>query len=359
MAREKGIVQEKIASVGTRIHRFRQHRRMTQGQLGLALGCKTAGSAKVTVAKIEGGMLPGSLRLGRIAEILRCSADILLSGTSRDLMEAIRCHVQPSHPLHGPSQGAFRVARSFLFVLIAQGKPSLNTELLEATNRLLYMAEHDEKACQRLFETGGEAGTDRLHQWLAAGDFRNLLEHLTRSGMDGAPPLGYKGYVRAQEFVRLVREHYVAPERPATSASGGTGEGRSGAPPLPALEVAVDALVVERPAAAGADPEYGLRVVATRRFAEGALLIRLSSDALRPLAKAGHLALTAGEERPPAAGEIVACWTRSRGFLCRRFSGREGAMALFAAVDPAQTDILRLPSDDIIAMRVVTGVLYE
>jgi transcriptional regulator with XRE-family HTH domain len=335
--------------IGYRIRSFRKLRRLTQEQLGKALGCSTSGSAKVTVAKIEQGLMPNCLRLGRIAEILKCSADILLSGSSRDLMEVIRCYVQPPARMRNPSLGAFRVARTFLFPAIGQGQAHPEADLVEAANRLFYLSDHDPQACQRLFEEEKKSCIGEANRLLAARDFRGLLQHLTRVGMGGAPPLGYRGYGFAQAMIRNICEHYIGPEFPA--------DARESAPPLPAIEMAAEALVLDRSPAG--EPEYGLQVIGRRQFPEGTLLIQLSGNALSPLAQARQLAVTAAEERQPVPDELVAVWTKKRGFLCLRFRSRDAAFVSFAGVRVEAAETLRIQAEEIIAMRVIVGVLYE
>jgi len=332
--------------VGDRIRLFRRERGLTQEELGLAIGASTPQSAKATVAKIEKGQIPGGLRLQRIAEALKCSADILLSGTSRELFEVIRYSVRPRGRLEGPPYSAFRVARIFLHFALVSGECTPESEFVETANRLFYLAERDPDVCRRLFALLPRGNPSQL---VANGNLRSLI----RSAMqqNGVDPSAYRGYSFAVDAIELVRQHYIPPGRPDLPASGDDAEA-AGTAPGSTLVAALEMRLLDY--AAGVPQEGGAKALPA-----GSAVVRIEGDSLEPLARHGQFAMVAGPDRLPREGDLVACWTRRRGLLFRRYVASSSESHTLFSVAPTAYEPLRLEANELVAMRVILGVLFE
>ncbi len=334
--------------VGQRIRFFRKERSLTQEQLGLEMGAGTALSAKATVAKIEKGQIPGGLRLQKIAEILRCSADILLSGTSRELFEVIRYTVRPLMPLAGPAYNAFRVGRIFLHFAIASRNDRPQSDFVETANRLFYLAENNPEACKRLFAVFPRGNPKYL---LASGDFRTLIRSVMQDG--GEDPAAYLGYDFAMQAIRMVKERYIRPHGLSLDEHSAH-----------ASESGIDSMATDGLQVAVVEYESGggnkavEKIDGFKTLPHQVALVRVTGDSMEPLAKHGQHVLVAGLDCLPKAGDLVVCWSRRKGVLFKRLLDKAQDRVTLFDISPISAEPLRMDMDDILAMRVIVGVMF-
>lgn len=329
---EAMIAQE---SVGDRIRFFRKERDLTQEQLGQALGAGTPQSAKAMVAKIEGGQVPGGLRLKKIAAGLKCSADILLTGSSRELFEVIRYYVRPRGKPDKFQLMAFRSGRIMLHCALAGGAPEGDAELLEAANRLFYLSETRAAVCRKLF-----AHFSARQSGMGGGDILRLATEAMREGA-GADPADYAAYRFAHESAAAALQHYIRPQEPRVAVEGQAAEGAA------ALDVITYSGGEDGPEA----------VAVGRKYLAGLELARVEGGALEPLARAGQWAVLAPAERQAAVGDVVACWVCG-GVEFGRLAEDGQSLTLFG-LNPAAPTVRRFSATESVAIRVVAGVLFE
>ncbi|MBN2711528.1 MAG: helix-turn-helix transcriptional regulator [Planctomycetes bacterium] len=342
------------AGIAERIRWFRLAKKLTQEQLGIALGAGTAQSAKAMVAKIERGQVPGGLRLRRLVETLGCSSDILLSGKSRELMELVRYYIPLPEGMDKYCLNALRVGRIFIFTAISSGHTEHDGEFVEAANRMFYLAENDAQACRSLFVSMGGGRGDKTADLLTAkGDLRGLVRHAMREASDGADPVAYKTYRVAIERLDLIVDNYIRPEEPSLSAA--IMRSRKGdLPPVSQSPKAPGIIILsEKMDKDGLNPAPS----GVRELEDGVSIIKVDSSRLEPIARKGQFVMLAPEKRHPLRGDLVVCWREGEIIFGRLV--RNDDIYEIASLDPTDYKTVRLSPDTIACIRKINGVWFE